>query len=418
MKRVRSAVFALITVVGSLLLIELLTRGAFAIMGRYDGWGYSEHIYQYRPYIGHAYVPNEDGRDRYGYTLDGNDDQQRDLSSKDKCEFRIFMLGGSTVLGRHLDGPDDTLPARLEILLNNREMPTGIKYQVINAGKPAHISVQNFLEHALYIRYSLQPDYIVHFQGSNDSVGHPKYWPNQDYTGLEDNIHAHLEETFSKINATTNLKDSLNAVFRNLSIYSAVVFAIHKTINDPNVWVRYIRDVDVLKSDKDAATDQNNEQVGMINWVDKHVNRFIYNVKLTTLLADKDVGVAYLLQPTMLLYMKPWLTEREKDFLAPGNYTTEFHGYPKADSKQLYYFKVRKEFEDLMVQNESDYVVIEDMSKLFDGKPRDEAYFGDYVHYLPRGRDVIAPEIAKTIEHSIDDQIKKSLRLSECLLKP
>ena len=56
--------------------------------------------------------------------------------------------------------------------------------------------------------------------------------------------------------------------------------------------------------------------------------------------------------------------------------------------------------------------------KLFDGKPKDEAYFGDYVHYLPRGRDVIAPEIAKTIGPSIDDQIKNSLRLSECLSKP
>ncbi|MEE3254476.1 MAG: hypothetical protein VX199_02120 [Chloroflexota bacterium] len=414
MKRKRYGLFGLITIVGSLLLIELLTRGAFAVFGKYDSWGYPKYIYQYRPYIGYGYVPFEDGRDRYGYTLDSNDDQQRDLSSKDKCEFRIFMLGGSTVLGRYLDSEDGTLPARLELILN-KGAPTGIKYQVINAGKPAYFSIQNLLEHAFYIRYSLQPDYIVHFQGSNDSVGHPKYWPHQDFAGLEANIGAYHEEFFTKGNATDNLKGSLNAVFRNLSDYSAFVFALHKTVNDPNVWIRYIRDVDVVRSDKDVAADQNNEQVGMMNWVDKHVNRFIYNVRLATMIADKNVGVAYLLQPTMLLYMKPWLTEREKDFLAPENYTTEFHGYPKADSKQFYYFKVRKEFEDLKAQNESDYVVIEDMSKLFDGKPRDEAYFGDYVHYLPRGRDVIAPEIVKIIGHSIDDQIKISLRLRECL---
>ena len=99
----------------------------------------------------------------------------------------------------------------------------------------------------------------------------------------------------------------------------------------------------------------------------------------------------------------PWLVD--------GCYYGAWHHYPKFDFNP-------KEFDDIKAQNESDYVVIEDMSKLFDGKPRDEAYFGDYVHYLPRGRDVIAPEIAKTIGHSIDDQIKKSLRLSECLLKP
>ena len=417
MSRSRNTLFAVITVLLGLLAIELITRGAFYFFGRYGEWGYRKYDYAHRPYIGVAYHPSKDGRDRYGFTLDSNDNAQRDLTHKGACEFRVFMLGGSTVLGRHLTSKDDTLPARLERLLNEKS-PPGVVYSVINAGQPAYISVQTFLDHALYIKYSLQPDYIVHFQGSNDSVGHPKYWPHQDFAGLEANIGAYHEEFFTKGNATDNLKGSLNAVFRHLSDYSAFVFVLHKTANDPDVWLRYIRDVDVVRSDKDVAADQNNEQVGMNNWVDKHVNRFIYNVKLTTLLADKDVGVAYLLQPAMLLYMKPWLTEREKDFLAPDNYTTEFHGYPKANSKQFYYFKVRKEFEDLKAQNESDYVVIEDMSKLFDGKPRDEAYFGDYVHYLPRGRDVIAPEIAKTIEPSIDDQIKNSLRLSECLSKP
>jgi len=416
MKRKRYGLFGLITIVGSLLLIELLTRGAFTVFGKYDSWGYPKYIYQYRPYIGYGYVPFEDGRDRYGYTLDSNDDQHRDLSSKDKCEFRIFMLGGSTVLGRHLDSEDDTLPARLEIILN-KEMPTDIKYQVINAGKPAYISIQNLLEHALYIRYSLQPDYIIHFQGSNDSVGHPKYWPNKEFSGLEDNVSAYHEEFFIKGNATANLKDSLNAVFRHLSDYSAFVFALHKTVNDPKVWLRYIRKVDVIKSDEDVAVDRNDQGFSMTQWVEKHVSRFIYNVRLTTMLADKDTGVSYILQPTMLLYMKPWLTEREKDFLAPDNYVTEFHGYPKADSKQLFYFKVRKEFADIKTQNDSGHVVIEDMSKLFDGKPRDEAYFGDYVHYLPRGRDVIAPKIAKTIRPSIDLQINNSLRLNECLSK-
>ena len=64
----------------------------------------------------------------------------------------------------------------------------------INAGKPAYISVQTFLEHALYIKYSLHPDFVIHFDGSNDSVGHPKFWPRERYPGVRDNIHRYTED--------------------------------------------------------------------------------------------------------------------------------------------------------------------------------------------------------------------------------
>ena len=415
MNKSKTTIFAVIAVVLGLLAMELITRGSFYFLGRYEGfrgagWGYPSYIYAYRPYIGYAYQSSEDGRDQYGFSLDSNDDPQRDLTQKDACEFRIFMLGGSTVLGRHLTSKDDTLPARLERLLNEQS-PPGIVYSVINTGKPAYISVQTFLEHALYIKYSLQPDLVIHFDGSNDSVGHPKYWPNEKYPGVRDNIPRYTEDVFSKINAITGLKGSLNALLRNLANYSAFMFALHKTTNDPDAWARWFLDVDVLKDETGGMS--------MTEWVEKHVNRYIYNVNLATRLGDRDTGVAYIFQPTMLPYMAEWMTPEQMGLLDRSDYVTEFHGYPLMDSKQLYYFRVREEFEKVMASSDSEFATITDLSRLFDDKTPGE-YFQvsppDAVHYLPKGKDIIAPAIAKIIQPSVEKQIQNDADFDQCFV--
>ena len=108
------------------------------------------------------------------------------------------------------------------------------------------------------------------------------------------------------------------------------------------------------------------------------------------------------------------MTDRENDFLDPGDYDTEFHGYSKRESKQLYYFRVREEFKKLIKNNESKFATIADISNLFDGKSPEEPYFGDYVHYLSKGRAVIAQEIAKIIQPRIKIQIDKDSRFDQC----
>lgn len=415
MSRSRTTIFIVLAVLLGLLAIEFITRGGFYLFGRYEGfkgagWGYPSYIYVYRPYIGYAYPPSEDGRDQYGFTLDSDDDPQRDLTHKDVCEFRVFMLGGSTVLGRHLNGKDDTLPARLERLLNEQS-PPGIVYSVINAGKPAYISVQTFLEHALYIKFSLQPDYVVHFDGSNDSVGHPKYWPKQTFPGVGENIPAYTQELFYNVSSITGLRGSVNALLKNLANYSAFMFALHKTINDPNAWTRWILNKDVLKDEKDG--------MDITKWVERHVSRYIYNVRLATRLGDSNTGVAYFFQPTMLPYMEQWMTPEQMGLLDRSDYVTEFHGYPLMDGKQLYYFRVREEFEQLIANNESEFTIISDLSRLFDNKSPGE-YFRvsppDAVHYLPEGKSIIAPEIANTIRPSIQKQIQHDPDFDQCFV--
>ncbi len=410
MSKSKTTIFTIIAILLGLLAIELITRGLFHVLGRYGNWGYPAFDYAHRPYIGMAYQPYEGGRDKYGFALDSNDDSQRDLTKKGVCEFRVYMLGGSTVVGRHLTSKDDTLPARLERLLNEQFPLGGVAYSVINAGKGGYISVQSLQQHAFYIKYSLQPDFIVHFDGSNDSLGHPKYWPKETFPGIQDNIHRQTEDMFSKINAITELRGSLNALLRHLADYSAFMFVLHKTANDPGAWTRLIVDKDVLIDEK--------EGMDMTEWVEKHVSRYIYNVRLATRLGDRDTRVAYLFQPTMLLYMAQWMIPEQMGLLDQSDYVTEFHGYPLKDSKQLYYVRVREEFEKLIANNDSEFATIADLSRLFDNKSPGE-YFQvsppDGVHYLPRGKDIIAPEIANIIGPSIQKQIRLNHRFRQCL---
>ena len=93
----KTIIVSLILVLLGLFVIELLTRGAFRLYGRYDTWGYQTKSVEIRPYIGFASPSYDGGTDRYGFKLDSNDNLDRNLEIKDDCEFRIFLLGGSTV---------------------------------------------------------------------------------------------------------------------------------------------------------------------------------------------------------------------------------------------------------------------------------------------------------------------------------
>lgn len=404
MSRRKRIVFAVVTLLLFLTIVELLARAAFAYFGRYGGWGYPEITDDYRPYIGVAYKPGGTGRDRYGFRLDNNDDPRRDLSTKDICEFRVFLLGGSTVDGRNLKNIDETLAARLELLLNGQSN-SGIVYSVINAGKGGYLSIQSLMLHAFYINYSLQPDFVIYLNGSNDSVGSPKVWPTGHFSVVQDNIHSSVEKSFIRMNASAKFRGWLNSVLRGLADHSAFVFIVHKTINDPNAWRRWVLDKEILKD----------ERLEMVEWVERHVRRYIYNVKLALALGNSDTGVAYFFQPTVLEYMKEWLSEQESPLLDSSDFTTDFHGYPRIDSKQLYYFRVREEIQKMNAEQNLEYSKAVDLSSIFDRKSVDESYFADHVHYLPIARSILVEKIEEIIKPMLEKQIRNNSVFDDCM---
>ena len=104
--------------------------------------------------------------DRYGFNLDGNRTFDKDLLEKDKCEFRIFIIGGSTTQGRALIDRFDPISARLEAKLQKDYK--NILFKVYNAGSGSFFSQQELMLFQNRIFYSLKPDYAIIFNGLND----------------------------------------------------------------------------------------------------------------------------------------------------------------------------------------------------------------------------------------------------------
>lgn len=175
-----------------ILALELLIRATFVVTGRYSSFGYSEEAKKFSPYIG---VTNrkEAGRDKYGFRLLSSEKMDRDLENK-VCEFRIFILGGSTVDGQAAGTIDETLSARLQRLLTEKIRPKRYKITVINAGVGGYVSYQSLMQDIMYIRYSLHPDLLIHFDGSNDSVGSGNVSARSDFPGVKDNVHRVIEQ--------------------------------------------------------------------------------------------------------------------------------------------------------------------------------------------------------------------------------
>lgn len=80
-------------------------------------------------------------------------------------KFRIAVLGDSHTFGSGLRD-DETLPARLEIELNG--LTGGDRFEVINAGSPAHNTVQEYIQHQRLAKKIDADLWILAFTGEND----------------------------------------------------------------------------------------------------------------------------------------------------------------------------------------------------------------------------------------------------------
>jgi hypothetical protein len=377
--------------------MEIGIRAIFAISGNYGTWGYSETNKFSAPYVGFLNRPfdksyaNQGGgptvgvaRDRYGFRLDSSDDPRRDLREKDLCEFRIFILGGSTVAGRALKGIDDTVPARLETLLNEA-VDSKLSYVVINAGVGGFTSPQSLLQHIMYIRYTLRPNLIVHFNGSNDSVGSESVSPIMAYDGVEDNLHRHTERLFLSY-AERGPTDFVLELVRTLADKSALMFVFHKTLTNPNSWKRYWTGSAVIKPNN------NSQEFDLL--LRRRVDRYIYNLSIATSLADDTVGVAYFLQPTLLPGFSGELNAKEKQYLRDGlDESDAFFGFDRYLAKRKFFELASKRLQRQSLKEDSVFTHVSDLSKLFLGKNKVDSFFSDHVHYSSEGRKLIAEEL-------------------------
>ncbi|HAP69722.1 MAG TPA: hypothetical protein DCR04_08355 [Flavobacteriales bacterium] len=129
------------------------------------------------PYLNYTCTPDynragmEDGHNASGF-------RGKAISLiKEKKEYRILFLGGSTTYSYFIEHADSTLPEQVKSIVNDSKPWTtlmrdsGMSLQVVNAGLPAATSAE-LLTHYLFKYRYYKPDLVVIHTGGNDSYAY------------------------------------------------------------------------------------------------------------------------------------------------------------------------------------------------------------------------------------------------------
>jgi hypothetical protein len=392
----------LFTIIALLGLAELSIRLFYFISGRTLGDAARQHTrrmqtkmyYQYVPYVGFFYEPFKEVRqglwsDRHGFIHHG--DSQRDLFQKDDYEFRVMILGGSTVAGSFESSPQTSIDAQLEKALGTlfTEKNIKLKVNVINAGVGGYISTQEF---ALlrWCLLGLKPDYVIFLDGSNDFV----YWVNGEgnfFELIEHDINPYHWNIFASYNRMFTLPGVIVQAFDIMSDYSAIIDFNYKLMT-----MRYR-----LKGDnkKKLHNDEKylNDQIALI------LKRYQTNIQSSVALCKEfNIGIAYFLQPT-LLRNSPNLTPEEQGYIRESDDTERgrWEGKNYLDYKGIFYQKAATLMHQLQKQNKNHDVIIDNFADIFKNKSKLISFYGDNVHYTDAGREIIIKNIVDKIGPSI-----------------
>ncbi len=113
----------------------------------------------------YSYVAHAPNQHTITFNINGDGLRGPELSAKDKNTYRIFLLGGSTMLGQLSTSDNTTIPGYLQQEFNN--LKTGYKIEVINAGVGGATSFHEYeLIKEKLIHYN--PDLIIVDDGWND----------------------------------------------------------------------------------------------------------------------------------------------------------------------------------------------------------------------------------------------------------
>ena len=316
--------------------------------------------------------------DRYGFLIDGKR-KPINLEKKDQNNYRIFILGGSTVQGQNLKDKFDPISARLEKKLNDR-IKDNRKFFVINAGSTSFISSQETSLIQNRIIYALNPDLILVLNGTNDAT---QTLSKEFYLS---NSHIYQRNFQRNIN-----KNSKNLFFfiddwfsQNISTYFLFKKIIEKTTG-------------IYLFEKEAR--ENYEQSSKdFNSAEKKMFRYFYNINILSKIASKKTPIIVYLQPQMLPENFNSLNKADK--LIYKNHDKSNPDYFK--NKQIFFDKVSKNIGDNSYPLNKNYFHIYDISGLLDKNNSGKSYYSDHVHYSSTSREIISERIYSDIFNKIN----------------
>lgn len=380
----------LIGAVLSVAMIEVPFRVLYHILDRPIGSKVAHSVYL--PYVGYFREPGSMAStglraDKHGFLLNSND-EKRDLTIKKPNEYRVFILGGSTVAGglNRIGTLTAQLQTRLTRLFEARSVP--VKPQVINAGVDGYFSAQQFLMFN-FIILPLKPDYVIIFDGTNDFI----VWGDYDHPSfnlLQNNYHDYQAEFLENYNNAFSVGGIAALVAKELGNYSAAMDFGYKLVS------RSDRFQQILKT-KIKGSDS--FQSVITEFMPQHVDRYSKNIRSTLAISiAHQVPVTYVLQPTMLGEER--LSPLERGIM--NGLTTKWHNVDYFRAKRIFYRNSREMFENFRIEfGKSPSVTISDLSRLFTDKPDKISTFVDHIHYSTEGRRRIVDALFSVVKEPI-----------------
>lgn len=271
-----------------------------------------------------------------------------EVEPKADNEFRIMVMGGSTVYGQRV-ADDATIPAYLEKALSAKHPDRKIK--VFNTGVESYV-FRNEIAFAKRLAPELKPDLIVFYSGANDveyafTAGYRR--PEPYKSGIE--VGFARPRTFG-------------ARIRDL-LYRSRVFQILRP-----ALRRFIRS-DRFEAD-DAVLSKN---------LESYVQGYLQDVRATTEeFAAKSIDVLFAVQPT--LFYKKDLTPEEEKIARILVRTVHGPRYP--------------EFYKQCAARLVESGLVEDLTHALDGCKK-QVYW-DSIHLNPLGNRIVAERLAEVIE--------------------
>ena len=326
----------------------------------------------------------ERATDRHGFAINREDQKNRDLL-KEKKKFRIFLLGGSTVMGN--SGKKD-LGSYIQVALE-RTRPG--KFLVINAGASGYNSTQELNQFMAKIIY-FSPDMIVTFDGIND-VGTQMY--SKDFERNEHIRGKELRDVIKQYHysswndaITVNRFALLNWIRQFYSV--EIAFKIMRRLGR----VEDFHQRDKILSDRYYNFDLPPEYRA------EALDTYIENLRSLSMVAtDRKIFSLHLLQPTLAVEIdardfgvhdKIWAV-----FNTP-NYLAAEHSQTRAKVLSKFFRQAAHRFNDLNKKSGA-LEAWADLSGLFrDEKDLTTIYF-DYTHFLDGPHETIAAAVAARI---------------------
>ena len=264
-------------------------------------------------------------------------------------DYKIFMIGGSTVFGAGMKNDNLTIPAQLELNLKNKFE----NIQVINAGVS---SITSFEE--LYIIenkiYSMDPDMIIVYDGANDV----------HYKRIEmPEIKKSEEESFK---------------FKSIQKFYRTPVMIYRYIIQPmeNSNILNIQNDDFIR-ESEKTNSELSQILGNV-WYDR-INKFCEKS------SEMNIKSIVIIQPTIYNANKP-ISISEEPFFYKNPFGEETFKEIVENSKKL-----------------SNCTLVKDYTNIFDDS--NESLFYDSVHLNDKGNSLIAQKIYDEIFPTISADI-------------